>query len=301
MEDNRINASIKRLLIGDFGISFKRLAMNKRGEIPFSGMAFYQPRCEKQDFAYKIVDFEAENVGKKKLLYGSSEFAVPTFLYQREDGSYDWITKFEDQTIRVAFHISRDWQQFALYEDRTDSHGEKAFREFGFLFSYAVLNYEACVLHGVVMEYNGMGILITAKAGTGKTTHTRMWRDTENALILNGDRCLCRKLGNIWYAYGSPWSGSSGEYINRKVPIKAIVVLERGQENSIRRQSVYEGTIAMMKRIFAPVWRGTLQEQSFDICEELARDIPILELSCKPDIESVHLLKKAILELKDGK
>lgn len=34
--------------------------------------------------------------------------------------------------------------------------GQDAFHEFGSLFCYAILNYDACVLHGVVMEYNGM-------------------------------------------------------------------------------------------------------------------------------------------------
>ena len=81
-----------------------------------------------------------------------------------------------------------------------------------------------------------------------------MWRERENALIINGDRCLCRKLDGRWYAYGMPWSGSSGEYINRRVPITAIVCLKQAPENAVRRMNPFEGTLAMMQRIFAPVW-----------------------------------------------
>ena len=47
-------------------------------------------------------------------------------------------------------------------------------------------------------------------------------QDHKNALILNGDRCLCRKKHDVWYAYGMPWSGSSGEYINRRVPFGQV-------------------------------------------------------------------------------
>ena len=68
------------------------------------------------------------------------------------------------------------------------------------MFPYAVLNHHACVLHGVVMEYEGKGILVTAPAGTGKTTHTRMWRDWKHALILNGDRASA----GSWRAFGMP-------------------------------------------------------------------------------------------------
>ena len=58
-------------------------------------------------------------------------------------------------------------------------------------------------------------------------------QDHKNALILNGDRCLCRKKHDVWYAYGMPWSGSSGEYINRRVPISCIVCLNRGLYNPL--------------------------------------------------------------------
>ena len=144
------------------------------------------------------------------------------------------------------------------------------------------------------MEYEGKGILVTAPSGEGKTTHTRMWRDREQALILNGDRCLCRKTEGKWYAYGMPWAGSSGEYINRRVPIHAIVALRQSSVNSVRSLSAYEGAIWLLQRIFAPMWPGSLQDQAFDLVKELAEEIPMLELSCTPDYEAVQVLKKAI-------
>ena len=66
------------------------------------------------------------------------------------------------------------------------------------------------MLHGVLMEWQGKGIILTASSGTGKTTHARLWREYENALIINGDRVLIRKEEGQWYAFGTPWSGSSG-------------------------------------------------------------------------------------------
>lgn len=292
MEDNRFNRNIKNLVIGGYVVSCCRNCIGMRAEIPFPGMAFYFPKEAQADFEFKLDIVEPDNSGK--LLFGSDDFMIPTFICQHDSGYYDWITKQRDRSPGLAFRISPDWTKFTLYEDYTNTNGERAFHEFGSLFSYAVLNHHACVLHGVVMEYEEKGILVTAPAGTGKTTHTRMWRDYKHALILNGDRCLCRKVEGVWYAYGMPWSGSSGEYINRSVPISCIVSLKRGSINSVRPMSVFSGSVYLMQRIFAPVWQGNLQNKGFDLCEELATEIPMLELSCKPDLESVEILEQAV-------
>lgn len=292
MEDNRIVKTPKYFTIGDFNILFKKEGTGIRVEIPFAGMAFYHPEDRPADFCFLVEERKTDLSGR--LLWGSDEFAIPTFLYERKNGSFDWITKQQDRSAGMAFHISYDWTEFILYQDHTGSRGERAFREFGSLFSYAVLNHHACVLHGVVMEYQERGILVVAAAGTGKTTHTRMWRDYKNALILNGDRCLCRKKDGVWYAYGMPWSGSSGEYINRKVPVSCIVNLNQGKDNIAYPLSAFDGTLRLMQRVFAPAWSGKLQSQAFDYCEELASEIPVLDYYCRPDPESVEVLEKAI-------
>lgn len=293
MEDNRILNRPKYFTIGDYNILFQKTGTEIRVEIPFAGMAFYHPEERTADFSFLIEAREEDE--DCRLLWGSEDFAIPTFLYERESGEFDWITKQKDGTPGMSFHISHDWTKYVLYQDNTGTRGERAFREFGSLFSYGVLNHHACVLHGVVMEYEGKGILVVAAAGTGKTTHTRMWRDYRNALIINGDRCLCRKKDGVWYAYGMPWSGSSGEYINRRVPISCIVNLNRGKENTVRQLSVFDGTLRLMQRVFAPSWPGEMQNKAFDYCEELASEIPVLDFYCRPDLESVEVLERAVM------
>lgn len=292
MEINYLSSSPLTLKIGGFAISCTRHGSDIRFEIPFAGMAFYQPKEQGTDFIFDVNHVEPDDSGE--LLFGSADFSVPTFLYRRANGAYDWLVKTHEGTPELSFRISSDWTSFTLYEDNTDTAGARAFKELGALLCYAFLKRDACVLHGVVMEHEGRGILVTAPAGTGKTTHTRMWRDLKNALILNGDRCLCRKEGGVWYAYGMPWSGSSGEYINRRVPVTHIVSLARGGENAVRPLSAFEGTIVLMQRIFAPVWRGELQDRAFSMCEELGASVPMLELACRPDPESVEVLCAAI-------
>lgn len=294
MEDNRFSRRVKHLVIGGYTVACSRGDLVLRAEIPFAGMAFYQPEPAgaEPDLVFRMENTEPDSSGR--LLFGSDDFMFPTFLYQRDSGCFDWITRQQDRSPGLAFRISPDWRVFTLYADGTASNGARAFREFGSLFSYAVLPRGGCVLHGVAMEYRGKGILVTAAAGTGKTTHTRMWRDRKNALILNGDRALCRKVDGRWYTFGMPWAGSSGEYINRRAPLACIVCLKRGAENTVRPLSVFDGTIGLMQRIFAPVWPGELQNAGFACCEALAREVPILELSCRPEPQAVEVLAHAL-------
>lgn len=290
-----LNQTIKTLRIGEFNINFSRNIERLKSEIPLTGMAFYQPGSHNPDFTYTIDKVEKDSSGKR--LFGSEDFMIPTFIYKRDSGYYDYLTTDHDGKPKLSFRISSDWTEFTLYEDNTDTNGERAFHEFGSIFSYAVLNHNACVLHGVVMEHDGRGILVAAASGAGKSTHTRMWRDNENALIINGDRCLCRKIDNKWYAYGMPWAGSSGEYINRRVIITAIVALKRGEQNETRRMSVFESAIYLMQRVFAPKWRCEMQTAALDLTQNIAEIIPVIELKCRPDLDSVATLKKAIDEL----
>ena len=49
--------------------------------------------------------------------------------------------------------------------------------------------YDAFVFHGAVLGYDGGAYLFTAKSGTGKSTHTRYWREIfgARAVMVNDD------------------------------------------------------------------------------------------------------------------
>ena len=147
------------------------------------------------------------------------------------------------------------------------------------------------------MEYNGKGVIISAPSGTGKTTHARMWRDTQRALIINGDRALCRKIDGKWTGFGMPWCGTSGEYINRSIQIDAIVVLEQAKENSVEKLDILQAFNHMMQNITAPTWEKKLLNKAMDCLEDMVNEIPVYKLKCTPDIEAVEVLKKEINKL----
>ncbi len=265
--------------------------------LPAPFMAFVQTDVEEPELRFTVD--ESFPSDPARLIFRAENFMWNSF-YRRSDGGVDWYRRSGDDTPGIRLHVLDDWSTLILSENTVTP---RRFRseildfECGCAFNYAMLAHEACVFHGVVMEYEGKGILVTARSGVGKTTHTRMWCDLENALILNGDRSLCRRVGGKWYAYGMPWCGTSGEYINRRVPISCIVELRRGETNRVEDVTPFDASMYLLERIYAPVWEPTLREKAVDTCQEIGTGIPVLRLFCRPDPESVRVLKQAVERL----
>lgn len=290
MERQFILPEPRYLKIGDFVISFLCNDGECDQKIPLSGCVFYCDSAKEPDFCY-ILDRTGSAPKRQELLFGSYDFMHPCHVWKSKDGSLEWSWEEDKDRLLQDFHISPDWKSWTLLADNTDTEGARAFTSLEPIFSYAILAHDAIQFHGVVMEYHGKGIVVTAPSGVGKTTHTRMWRDHENALILNGDRALCRKSDGKWYAYGSPWFGSSGEYINRKVELSAVVVLEQAKENAAEQIEPFQAALNLMERVFAPDWEPERMGMAISLIDDIVGKVPVIRLKCLPDLGAVQVLK----------
>ena len=86
------------------------------------------------------------------------------------------------------------------------------------------VSFQAYLLHCAVIEYNGEGYAFAAKSGTGKSTHTRLWRELfgERAIMVNDDKPFLQITSSGVFAYGSPWSGKHGLATNVRVPLEGV-------------------------------------------------------------------------------
>lgn len=92
-------------------------------------------------------------------------------------------------------------------------------------------------VHGSVVAYKNSAFMFTANSGVGKTTHSRLWlSNLSDAFILNGDKPFISTEEEI-KAWGSPWCGSERYNKNIGVPLKAICLVERAENNSIKEIS----------------------------------------------------------------
>lgn len=241
-----------------------------------------------------ILEKSHQHVDKNKLLYQEQSGFFEKQFYSSHNGIIWEITRRSNHDVIIRYNISLDWKCISLLEDHSQSYGFTAFESIGQLFCYSAIQYSILSFHGVLMEYQGKGIIISAASGTGKTTHARLWRDYKNALIINGDRSCCYKQENQWIGFGIPWSGTSGENINRNVPIHAIVILERGTSNHAEKLDKYTGFQYLFPHLLYPCWDISLTNKTFDLLDDFIHSVDIIRLSCLPNKESVETLLEAI-------
>ena len=144
-------------------------------------------------------------------------------------------------------------------------------------------------MHSSSIRHNGEAIIFSAFSGTGKTTHTNLWREVfPNVEIINGDNGYCLAEDDGVYIYGAPWCGTSGECMNVKVPVKAVVFLEQAKENSIQKLSVPMAFMRLSTGCFLPAWDKELMTNSVVTTERMAASIDCYVLKCLPDHDAVR-------------
>lgn len=101
--------------------------------------------------------------------------------------------------------------------------------------SRRLLEYNVLALHGSALCMDGEAVIFTAKSGTGKSTHARFWREVygDRVWMINDDKPMIRLENGSARVYGTPWDGKHHLSRNASAPLRAIVKLERDEENRI--------------------------------------------------------------------
>lgn len=158
----------------------------------------------------------------------------------------------------------------------------------------AFLELRAPVLHASFVQWNGKGILFTAPSQTGKSTQADLWQRYAGAQIVNGDRVLVKQRGRVWHAFGYPACGSSKICLNQNAPLKAIIVLEQGEKNSIIPMTQAEKVRAIAAATEMYVWDYQEVEKAFSLAEQLSNEVLVFKLKCRPEREAVELVLSSL-------
>ncbi|SHM80679.1 hypothetical protein [Ruminococcus flavefaciens] len=150
--------------------------------------------------------------------------------------------------------------------------------------------YDTFVFHGSVIAVDGQGFLFTAKSGTGKSTHTRLWREYfgERAVMVNDDKPMLRITDRGVTAYGTPYNGKHGLGCNISVPLKAVCILTRGEKNSIVRIGKSEAYAMLLQQVYRP--QDPLKmAKTIKLVDRLAENTELYRLACNMDIEAAQV------------
>ena len=113
-------------------------------------------------------------------------------------------------------------------------------------------DYDTFLMHGAAIAVEHKAYLFTGKSGTGKSTHIFLWKKKlPNAYIVNGDKPFI-STGDTPMVYGSPWTGKERIFTNTAVPLAALVLMERAENNEMQRISFAEAFPFLYQQTYRP-------------------------------------------------
>ncbi|MBE6984777.1 MAG: hypothetical protein E7434_04035 [Ruminococcaceae bacterium] len=154
----------------------------------------------------------------------------------------------------------------------------------------AFIDDDIFLFHGSVIAVDGEAYLFTAKSGTGKSTHTALWRDMfgERAVMVNDDKPLLEIKEDKVIVHGSPWNGKHGLGENISVPLKALCVLERGEKNMIERIDATSALPLLLQQTNRMSDPSKLMK-TLGLVDKLMKLVPIYRLKCNMDPEAAKV------------
>lgn len=154
----------------------------------------------------------------------------------------------------------------------------------------ALLTDDTILFHGSCISVDGEGYLFTAKSGTGKSTHTRLWRKTfgSRAVMVNDDKPLLKIGESGVTAFGTPWDGKHRLSNNISVPLKAVCILERGEQNGIQRITPGEAYPMLLQQVNRPRDPQPMLK-TLQLLDVLISTVGLYRLRCNMEPEAARI------------
>ena len=196
------------------------------------------------------------------------------------------------------FEVPIDPEKFASYVAKAPRPDMPAPNEGPYIYTYicrkVLREYDGFFFHSSCLALDGEGYVFTALSGTGKSTHTRNWCKYfgDRVTMINDDKPIIRKMNGKFYVCGTPWMGKSDIGCNMTAPLKAVYVLQRGEENRAEKVSAGAVLKQLIEATLLPRTKEDMQKQ-LSLFNELFTQIPIILLSCNKDEDSARVAYEA--------
>lgn len=210
----------------------------------------------------------------------------------------DRLAPYLTDSAEVDFTVERDAEGFAEFEKNSNFPDRPDMNEGPYLYTKIckkiLAEYDGFFFHSSALELDGVGYLFTALSGTGKSTHTRNWRNYFGGRVtmINDDKPIIRKIDGKFYVCGTPWMGKSDIGCNRVAPIKAIYVLQRGEENLAQRVSPGVVLKQLLEATLLPKTRENMQKL-LELFNDLFSNVRLILLTCNKDVDAARVAYEA--------
>lgn len=206
-------------------------------------------------------------------------------LYGVDGGTLELEVRAAESSPAHLMRSDRDFSRVDIFVEDSDTEaGRMLSSMLRVAYSQAILKEGAFALHASAVVLDGRSYLFLGKSGTGKSTHSELWRKVyPSCTLLNDDNPVIRSSKGKVYAGGSPWSGKTPCYKAQSFPVAGMVSLRQSEVNAF---SLLDGSDA-----FAVVYQGSslvsadpvLRERLYDAIALAVSGTRVARLDCRPD------------------
>ncbi len=202
--------------------------------------------------------------------------------YIVNDGEPDFILECTDEDIEA---------EIENYDD--PSYANSGYSESICIYRKLALQlpkHDAFLMHAAVIDVDGNAYAFTARSGTGKSTHIRLWKLLlgEKVKVVNGDKPILRFIDGTLYVYGTPWCGKEGWNENMRSTLKGLCFLERAELNSISALEKSDAAERIMHQILMPTDPFDALA-TLELMDKMLTKTDTWLLGCNMDIEAAKV------------
>lgn len=223
-----------------------------------------------------VVDF-AGVVFKVNYLYPETKAFCKDYICNK-DYRYEVTLLEKDirwESKKAKFHCSdKQFERLALQRKVSD----------------ILINEDVLLFHSSVIQVDGDAYVFAAPSGTGKSTHTRLWREylkDQDVHMINDDKPFI-KVGNEIIAYGTPWKGKEGIGENRKSRVKAICFLSQSNTNTICSMEKEKILPLLLRQTYKNSDKNELVRTVY-LLNQIAEEVPVYKMECNASLEAAKL------------
>lgn len=218
-------------------------------------------------------------------------------FYATDDGYLYRVEQCEHKDSKATFHINTETKVITT-DLMVDSVLGMSLLRFGIwvMFGVVLASHQGIAIHSSAIVHKDRVVLFLGESGTGKSTHTRLWRENIiGANLLNDDSPIIRIKDGAIRVYGSPWSGKTPCYRNLSYPIAGLCRLSQAPYNKIRKLSTIASIGALLPSC-PPVFAKDEKLQD-SICSTIGyviRHTGVYHLECLPNSDAAFLSESTI-------
>ena len=160
-----------------------------------------------------------------------------------------------------------------------------------------LLEKDGFIFHSSTITVGGKAIVFTAQSGTGKSTHSRHWKECfpDEVEYVNDDKPFIRIKDDGVFVYGSPWNGKHRLGQNISAPVEYVCFLHRGDCERVEKISAYEAIPLFLTQTLG--FSDTEKQlKLLNLLDRFLKSVKVCKIYCTDTTDSARNIRRLLEE-----